>query len=144
MSKHIHLVGVSFGMAVLLMPTLAAAQNVTLNVLSPASVLAKGAGVDVSVHVACTNFSSPPTQASVGVCPLTERVGNKITGGCGFIGGPITCDGSLQTFDVIVTSGIKFAKGQAIAQASASVCDTLTCQFANQTKVIELVVPKKQ
>jgi hypothetical protein len=44
MNKHIHFPALAFGAGLLLMPTLATAQNATVKVLSPATVVAKGAG----------------------------------------------------------------------------------------------------
>jgi hypothetical protein len=51
-----------------------------------------------------------------------------------------TCDGSLQTFELIVTSNnARFAKGVALAQANFSVCSCCQCASAQQTKQIQLV-----
>jgi hypothetical protein len=58
MNKHIRLnPGAAFGMAMLSRPTLATAQSIpiTFDVLSPATVVAKGAGVDVTIQISCSS-----------------------------------------------------------------------------------------
>ena len=142
MNKPIQFMAIVFGMAVVSMPTLAMAQNVAVTVISPGTLVAKGAGVDVSAQVTCASsaFSSSAT-AQVSVS-LTERVGGKATsgraGGETFL--PITCNDSPQPFELIVTSNNgRYAKGEAIAQDSAAICGEFICQFQQQTILIQLV-----
>jgi hypothetical protein len=134
--------------AVLLMPTLAAAQTATVNALS-GDIVAKGVGVDVSVQISCTGISTP--YANPTITSLTERVGKSLTNGGGqnFFE-PITCDGSLQTFHVLVPvmvnvplgfTGIRFSPGSAVAVVNAQVCDNTTFQCTGaptQNKTIRL------
>lgn len=146
MNSIFHLIALAFGMSVLLMPTLATAQAVaTVNVVSPATVIAKGAAVDVSVQVSCNGFNSAFGSTGAGInVQLSERVGNGISSGNGGsfnpADNPITCDGSPQTFQVVVTSfNARFAKGTAVAQAFVSVQNTGEFVNAQQTKQIQLV-----
>jgi hypothetical protein len=134
--------------AVLLMPTLAAAQSVAVNALS-GDIVAKGVGVDVSVQVSCTGISTP--YANPTITSLTERFGKSLTNGGGqTFFEPITCDGSLQTFHVVVPAmvnvplgftGIRFSPGSALGVFNAQVCDNTTFQCTGaptQSKAIRL------
>jgi hypothetical protein len=142
MNKPIQFMALVFGMAVVSMPTLARAQNVGVAVIGPGTLVAKGAGVDVSTQLTC---ASPPfslsSSGAVSVS-LTERVGSKVTTGSGGLTSlvPITCNNSPQPFEFIVTSNNgRYDKGEAIAQASAQVCSEFICQFQQQTILIQLV-----
>jgi hypothetical protein len=142
MIKHMCLISVSFGL--LSMPTLATAQNATINALS-GDVVARGQGVDVSLQVTCNGLSSPIVTGIT--TTLTERVGNKVTTGTGStcpFGCPITC-GSPQTFEFLATlpnpptsPGNRWGPGPAIAQTTAIVFDTVNFFPLNQTNVIKL------
>jgi hypothetical protein len=143
MNKHIRLIpALAFSMAMLSMPPLATAQNATINVLSPATVVAKGAGVDVSVQISCSPPFLSSAQASAFVC-LNQRVGNKIAFGCNNTStDPTTCNGSPQTFEAIVIPGNgsgRYGVGPAIAQASGTVLDGVMYQFPSQSKQIQVV-----
>jgi hypothetical protein len=83
MKKCIRLMALAFGPPALFMPTLATAQDVTVNVVSPATGFAKGAAVDASVHVACTSppFASGAQDSANITLSLTERVGSGVTTG---------------------------------------------------------------
>jgi hypothetical protein len=122
MNKPIQFMALMFGAAAVSMPTLAMAQTVGVTVISPAPLLAKGAGVDVSTQITCTGISNATVQF---VVSLTERVGSKVSFGTGntIASPPITCDNSPLLIELIVTSLTgRFAKGEAIAQAIATVC----------------------
>ena len=134
--------------AVLLMPTLAAAQTATVNALS-GDIVAKGVGVDVSLQISCTGISTP--YANPTVTSLTERVGKNLTNGGGqTFFEPITCDGTFQTFHVVVPAmvnvplgftGTRFSHGSALGVFNAQVCDntTFTCTGApTQSTAIRL------
>jgi len=116
-----------FVLAVLLTPTLAAAQDVAVNLVSPGTVIAKGAGVDLTVQVACKSppFLPGPEANGLNVFSgLTERVGDKATSGEGAsVSQPITCNGLPQTFETVVTpfNGGRFGPGTALAVVSVSV-----------------------
>jgi hypothetical protein len=141
MNMHIRLIpALALGMAVLSIPTLATAAT-TINVVDQAPLLAKGAGALVSVEVTCDPSFGSGSHLSANVS-LIQRVGSGITNGSGFINATINCDGTSQTFQIVVTaSGKPFRKGSAIAQASESVSDPSFNQFefAQVTEEIQLV-----
>ena len=85
--------------------------------LSPATLIAKGAGADVTVKIECAGAST----ASVSVS-LTESVGKKIASGFGST--QVGCTNSNQTVlvQVIAQHGKAFAKGKAIADGFISAC----------------------
>jgi hypothetical protein len=141
MNKHIRLIpALALGVAILSIPTLATAA-ITINVVDPASLVAKGAGALVSVEVTCDLAPNP--SVFVGV-ELIQRAGNRTTSGFGSTGRsiPITCDNTPQIVDVIVSSfGRVFKNGPAIARAFADVCteDFSQCEFSAVTEEIQLV-----
>lgn len=101
--------------------------QIQLQVDSPGTLVARGAGVDVPVT---TNCSGPAgTTASVGI-NLTERVGSDIAVGIG--SATVGCTGTSETDVVLVTptfggfpsvtAGKAFKKGTAIAQATMDAC----------------------
>jgi hypothetical protein len=142
MNKHIRLIpALALGVAVLSIPTLATAAT-TINVVDQAPLVARGAGALVSVEVTCDPSFGSGSHLFANVS-LVQRVGNSTTNGSGFISdGPINCDGTPQTFQVLVTaSGKIFRKGPAIAQASETVCDPsfFLCESAQVTEEIQLV-----
>lgn len=108
-----------------------------ISVDSPANLVAKGAGVDVSVVASCAGTDVQPGSISVG---LTEAVGKKIAAGSG--GGTINCTGASQTVDVLVVAepGKAFEKGKAIATAQVGVCtdDFSTCISQEIQPVIKI------
>jgi acyl-CoA reductase-like NAD-dependent aldehyde dehydrogenase len=139
MNKHLRLIpALALGMAVLSIPTLATAAT-TINVVDEAPLVAKSAGVLVSVEVNC-DLSSGPGSMSVSVT-LSQRAGNRVTQGSGSQNrnNTINCDGT-QTFQVLVTSfGRIFHQGSAIAQVSTFLCDQFICEGEQATEVIRLV-----
>jgi hypothetical protein len=102
--------------------------QVQIQVNSPATLVAKGAGVNVSVTAGC----SATGEFGFVVVGVTESVQKHIA--YGFAEDSIPCTGASQTFDLLVTagstgpSGIQegpskaFAKGVAIAYASIQAC----------------------
>jgi hypothetical protein len=104
--------------------------QVQIQVNSPATLVAKGAGVDVSVTASC----SGPAVAPGGfiVLEVTESVAKKIA--FGFEEAQIGCTGTSQTLELLVTAGSggpagppqgpskAFAKGVALATASIQAC----------------------
>ena len=141
MNKHIRLIpALALGVAVLSIPTLATAAT-TINVVDQAPLVAKGAGVLVSVEVTCDPSFGPGSHLFANAS-LVQRAGNSTTNGFGGINNDINCDGTPQTFQILVTaSGNIFRKGPAIAQASETVCDPSFsfCEFAQVTEEIQLV-----
>jgi hypothetical protein len=84
--------------------------------LSPATLVAKGAAVDVPVEVTC-NASFADLRVEV-----TERVGKDVADGVGYA--EVACTGSHQTLLVRVTpfGGKAFTKGTAVATADIFGC----------------------
>jgi hypothetical protein len=138
MNKNIHLIpALALGIAVLSIPTLATAAT-TINVVDPATLVAKGAGAQVSVEVTCdTGDLGSQLFANVS---LTQRVGNSTANGSGGSSGTINCDGRPQTVPILVSvfGGKAFKKGPALAQASVSVCHPDFCENAQAAEEIRL------
>jgi hypothetical protein len=116
--------------------------GLTLNVtpLSPATLVDRGAAVDVPVDVECnaTGFTDLTLR-------LTERVGGQIATGSTDVS--VACNGGHQTLLVEVpassitsTSGRPFSKGQAVATASIFGCndDTGICGQESNNVTIEI------
>jgi hypothetical protein len=64
---------------------------------SPGTLVAKGAGVDVSVTASCSGLNVESGTASIG---LTEAVKKGVANGFG--GATIDCTGTTQTVEVLV------------------------------------------
>jgi hypothetical protein len=136
MNKQIRLIpALAFGMAILSISTLANAE-VIVNV-QQATLVAKGAGVDVSVQITCNPAIGDNSLVFISGM-LIQRTGNSTTdanvGGMGGMGvsDTLNCNGSPQDLDVIatVTSPRKpFKQGPALISISASVFNTLSGQF---------------
>jgi hypothetical protein len=95
--------------------------------LTGATLVAKGAAVDVAVTYSC---SSDTTSATIGV-ELTQRVGgNRLATGSGSTSG-LVCDGAehTTTIRVVADGGIAFKKGDAVAEGTTIACNPFTCLF---------------
>ena len=79
--------------------------------LSPATIFARGAGVDVSVQVACEPPFLPSAEAFV-EASLSEILGRKINNGVSAISDLITCDGGFHTFEVVVIGSTRWIPGR--------------------------------
>lgn len=102
--------------------------QVQVHVKSPGTLVAKGAGVHVSVSVEC----SPSPDTGFLVVGLTESVAKKIA--YGWAEESVPCTGTSETFDLLVLAGSTgpsgipggpskpFAKGVAIANANFGAC----------------------
>lgn len=90
-----------------------------IQVNSPATLVAKGAGVNVSITASCSGQVVEPASISV---ELTEAVKKDLAIGSGAT--TIDCTGATQTIEVLVVaeSGKAFKKGAAIADANFSAC----------------------
>jgi hypothetical protein len=142
MNKHIRLIpALALGVSVLSIPTLATAAT-TINVVDQAPLVARGAGALVSVEVTCDPSFGSGSRLFANVS-LVQRVGSSTTNGFGSIDDTINCDGTPQTFQILVAAsgGKAFRKGSAIAQASETVCDPSFsfCESAQVTEEIQLV-----
>ena len=120
MIKQLRLIpALAFGMAILGISTLANAE-VSLNV-PEATLVAKGAAVDMPVQVTC---NSGYDSQLVGSGTLTQRTGNSTTNAPLTLIGTVTCNGSPQNFDligVVVSPGKPFKRGVAFLSFSVIV-----------------------
>lgn len=101
--------------------------EMSIQVDSPATLVAKGAGVDVSVTTDCSGPAGTTAGVSVN---LTERVGSELAVGNGEV--TVGCTGTSQTDVVLVTpqesgfpsltAGKAFKRGPAIANAFINAC----------------------
>jgi hypothetical protein len=108
--------------------------QVQIQVNSPATLMDKGAAVDVSVTASCSGQTAFP--ASI-VLNVTESVARRVA--FGNQEASIDCTGASQTLDIQVTAGTgspsgfppgpskAFEKGVAIATASIEACTFTTC-----------------
>lgn len=105
---------------------------------SPATLVARGAGINVPVTVTCSGPDVPNVAVGLNV---TERAGSDVAVGIGAAG--FDCTGTSQTSLVLVTptfggfpsvtAGKAFKKGTAIVQTSASACTADFSICANPT-----------
>jgi hypothetical protein len=109
-----------------------------IQVNSPATLVAKGAGVNVSVTASCSGQLVDSAQVSVG---LTESVKGDIASGFG--AASIDCTGASQTLTVEVVAelpGKAFKKGSAIATGSIDACTVngSSCAYQTVTPTIKI------
>lgn len=100
---------------------------------SPATLVARGAAVDLFVDVTC-NSRSPAHLETV----VNERVGNKIVSGNGYT--RFECTGSRQRVAVRVVSSTMspFARGTAVATSNLYGCMETTCGQETDDATIEI------
>jgi hypothetical protein len=104
-----------------------------IHVVSPAKLVAKGAGVDVTLQVQCAGTR----RASVDVS-LTERFGKEIANGFGFT--EVGCTGSQETIVLrLLAQSVPFKRGSAIAQADIFGCTRRFCGDQTDSEIIKLV-----
>jgi hypothetical protein len=105
---------------------------ITASLTGNATLVAKGAAVDVEVLYSCSSETPELiVVASVNVFKVTQRVGGgRLATGSGAGFESLVCDGveHLTVDRVIADGGIAFKKGEAVAQGSATICD-LSCTF---------------
>jgi hypothetical protein len=102
-----------------------------MQVNSPATLVAKGAGVDISVTASC---SGPEVVSGTISVLLTEAVKNGVATGDGEAG--IDCTGTTQTAEILVIaqSGKAFTKGTAVASGNIGAC-TVDESFCTSTPI---------
>ena len=105
------------------------------HILSPATLVARGAGVDVPVQIECAGASGP---VFVDINSVTERVGkDEIATGSG--SKRVACTGSTQTTVVLVFANfVPFRKGTAIADGDIFACAPGFCGSDFDTEVISI------
>jgi hypothetical protein len=96
---------------------------------SPATLVLKGAAVDVSVTASC---SGPLIESGTVFISLTENVEGNIATGDNEAG--IDCTGTSQTIEVLVPAnvGFVFKRGSAIANAAIEACNATQSSCAGQ------------
>ena len=142
MNKQLRLIpALAFAMTILSISTLANAE-VILNV-TEATLVAKGAGVDVSVQITC-NQSFGDSQVNIGGM-LTQRVGNSITNTFMNATEQLTCTGVAQNLDILLalvnSPGVRaFKSGTAFINLSANVFShsTFESDFVNFQQEIQI------
>lgn len=100
---------------------------------SPATLVARGAAIDIPVDVDCN--ATQNAFVSIGV---TERVGSQTATGSG--SAQVACNGGHQRFLIRVTaaSGKAFAKGTAVANANIFGCNNTTCGSESSSATIQI------
>ena len=106
--------------------------SLDVQVQSPATLVSRGAAVDVPLQIVCTSH-----QADLSV-QVTQRAGSEIAQGSAYT--QVSCEGDLQQVDVIVPAfgGKAFKKGTAVAQAEIFGCLSRTCGSETDTATISL------
>ena len=107
--------------------------HLDVTVQSPATLVARGAAIDVPVDVDCN--ATQNVAVNVGV---TERVGSQTATGSG--SAQVACNGGHQRLLIRVTaaSGKAFAKGTAVANASIFGCSSTTCGSESSSSTIQI------
>ena len=106
-----------------------------VQVESPATLVARGAAVDVPLEVTC---NARPGTSSVQVT-VTQKSGSGVAQGSGFTS--VGCTGSGQQIRVRVqVSGVgkTFKQGSAVASAEIFGCNNVTCGSETDSEVIQL------
>jgi len=103
-----------------------------VRVQSPATLLARGAAVDVPIEITCTS-----TEAFVDVS-VTQRAGSEIARGFGFE--TVGCTGQRQRILVTVKaeSGKAFRKATAFAEANIFGCTERFCGSEQDSATIQI------
>jgi hypothetical protein len=99
--------------------------TMTARLTGPATLVAKGAAVDVEVAYSC----SPDTTSSSVFVQLTQRVsGGRLATGSGFTSN-LVCDGTehTTTVRVIADGDLAFRKGEAVGRGSRVACNEFGC-----------------
>jgi hypothetical protein len=100
-----------------------------IHVNSPATVIAKGAGADVSVTIQCSGAGIAGVSVS-----LTERVGTDIATGFGST--ETACVNQTVVVPVTAQAGKSFRKGTAIAIGTVQDCAVFSCAAAQDQETI--------
>jgi hypothetical protein len=129
--------GAALAFAAAIIPAAAASAATTASVeVGDGTLLAHGAGVSVPVTVTCTTDQPPIYYGYVSVT-LTQRQGQTLTQG-GNSAPATTCDGTPQTYTVLVTGNRPFKAGAAVAAGAVEVCDAYTCSSVTTSRAISI------
>jgi hypothetical protein len=104
-----------------------------VQVESPATLVARGAAVQVPVEVTCNATGTAFVQVTV-----TQKAGSGVAQGFG--SAQVGCTGSGEQITVLVraTGAKAFKKGDAVATAEISGCNNVTCGSETDSEVIQL------
>jgi hypothetical protein len=115
--------------------------NLNVTPLSPATLVARGAAVDVPVDVDCNADYADLT------LQVTERVGGQIATGSTDV--LVACTGGHQTVlvrvpasSITTTSGRPFSKGPAVATASIYGCDVTVTTCGQESNSVTIQITK--
>jgi hypothetical protein len=119
--------GAALASAALAPSAVAQEPPITANLTGAATLVAKGAAVDVEVAYTC----SPGTTSASIFVQLTQRVsGGRLATGSGFTSG-LVCDGAVHTTTVrVIASGgtaTAFKKGDAVGGGTVLGCGDAGC-----------------
>lgn len=104
-----------------------------IHAVSPATLVAKGAGADVTLQVQCAGARTAFVSVS-----LNERFGKQIASGFG--SAEVGCTGGQQTIVVrVLAQPIAFKRGSAIAQSDIFACTRSFCGDQPESEVIQIV-----
>jgi hypothetical protein len=104
-----------------------------VQVKSPATLVAKGAAVQVPLEVTCNATGTAFVQVTV-----TQKAGSGVAQGSGFT--QVGCTGSGEQITVLVqaTGAKTFKKGTAVATAEIFGCNNVTCGSETDSEVIQI------
>ena len=118
--------GTALASAALTPPAVAQEPSITASLTGVATLVAKGAAVDVEVAYSC----SPDTTNPFITVQLTQRVsGGQLATGSGSAGSGLVCDGAVHTTTVrVFASGERaFKKGDAVGVGTVIGCSEAGC-----------------
>jgi hypothetical protein len=101
--------------------------TITASLTGAATLVAKGAAVDVEVAYSC----SPDTTSAAISVNLTQRVsGGRLATGSGFTS-DLVCDGTehITTVTVVADGNLAFKKGDAVGRGDTVACNDFGCFF---------------
>jgi hypothetical protein len=105
--------------------------TMTASLTGTATLLAKGAAVNVETVYTCSSGAS----ANIFI-DLTQRVRKQFATGSGFTGG-LTCDDAEHTATVtVLAKDIAFKKGDALGEGSFDACTEATCMFGRVPRAV--------
>ena len=113
------------------------AQTTPTIAFTSATLIAKGAGVDVDAAITCDVSTS---FAGVSVT-VTQRSGNVVVDGSGSVSPLSPCTGEPQTVTVRVLAaagGRPFKVGEAVATGHLDVCGPFGCESVNTSETIRI------
>lgn len=104
----------------------------SISVQSPATLVGRGAAVDVPIEVQCN-----VQYVTVGI-KMTERVGSQIASGYMYQQVACTGDPQLVVLRVEATSDRAFMKGSAVATGTIYVCNGYVCADETSSETIKI------